>query len=326
MPTPPDSDQARLREEAIAWLVRVQSGDLTRGERSELAGWRKRTPANELAWREAEELWLGVEPLRGRSIPGSQPMQRERPVLPLRAICRRRRWSRPWAAASAAAVLAWAVALYPPVRWLADYSTGTGQTQTVSLEDGSTVALNTDTAIRVEFSGNRRNIRLLSGEAVFKVAKDASRPFTVVAEHGSARAVGTEFLVRESDDGLDVAVLEGVVRMETGVLSGQALLTHHQRGSYRQGGTLRVDPSVAVENLTAWREGFITFDNTPLREALTQIDRYRPGEVLLLNEKLAEYRVSGVFRIGDLDQALHALGETTPARLSFLTPYLVLVR
>ncbi|WP_054774774.1 FecR family protein [Methylogaea oryzae] len=303
-------------------LVRLHSGDMAPGERLSLERWRARSAGHENAWREAEALWQGMDSLCEQAIPGSRPLPQESASAG-RAFPRRRLPSKRWSAVAAAVALAWGLAIYPPARWLADYSTGTGQMLTVSLEDGSTVTLNTATALRVEFSENRRDIRLLSGEASFKVAKDAGRPFVVASDHGSARAVGTEFLVRETGDGLDVAVLEGTVSMEAG---GQALLSHHQLGSYRQGAALRVDKAAPVENLAAWRDGYVIFDNTPLRAALAQIDRYRPGRVLLLNEKLADYRVSGVFSVDDIDRALRALGETTPARVAFVSSYVALVR
>jgi transmembrane sensor len=87
------------------------------------------------------------------------------------------------------------VALDLPARFAADHVTAAGETARVSLPDGSTAWLNTDSALRVAFDGARRLIRLLEGEALFEVAHDPARRFAVLAHDGLSTALGTRFAV-----------------------------------------------------------------------------------------------------------------------------------
>lgn len=59
------------------------------------------------------------------------------------------------------------------------YETAKGAQQQIVLADGSTVTLNTDTKLTVEFSRRERSIRLDQGEAWFTISHDKRRPFTV---------------------------------------------------------------------------------------------------------------------------------------------------
>ena len=110
-------------------------------------------------------------------------------------------WSRPRLALGAAlATCLLLLVLVPsashlPARLLADYSTGPGGQRTVALPDGSVAILNTDSAIDVDYGRERRMVKLLYGEAHFEVAKDAQRPFQVLAVGGRTTAVGTAFAV-----------------------------------------------------------------------------------------------------------------------------------
>lgn len=69
-------------------------------------------------------------------------------------------------------------------RLKADYRTGTGEQATTTLADGSVLQLNTQAAVAVQYTDTTRRVDLLDGEAVFRVMKDAARPFLVQAQNG----------------------------------------------------------------------------------------------------------------------------------------------
>jgi len=94
------------------------------------------------------------------------------------------------------------------------FATAIGETSNVSLSDGSVIALGGDTQIRVALSENLRAIELTRGEALFKVAKDAARPFKVRAGNATIIAVGTEFNVERDSDRAVVSVTEGRVEVK----------------------------------------------------------------------------------------------------------------
>jgi transmembrane sensor len=318
-PTPPDTD--RLLEEACAWLSRMSSGDPDAETRKAFAAWRAATPSHERAWRRAERLWRGFEPLRGRELPGSRPLARE--CRPARQTPHLRRRPRLSVLAVACTVLL-AVALftyYPPIYWQADYLTDKGERFTLALADGSRITLNTASAVKID--GGVRHVRLLAGEAFFEVAKNTDHPFVVSADEGEVLAVGTAFSVQREEARLRVELVEGVVEVQDRLHQQKARLQPGQVARI-DAGTLRVQPPTGADQLALWREGYLRFDGLPLREAVAQINRYRPGRVVLLTGRLAEHRVSGLFRLDALDQAVDTLAAAIPGlQVNSVTPYLI---
>jgi len=95
------------------------------------------------------------------------------------------------------------------------YATAIGQQKTISLADGSELQLNTNSQIRLDYSGDYRDIHLLQGEAHFIVAKDKSRPFRVLAGNGLVQAIGTAFTVYLNNNDVEVTITEGVVGLQS---------------------------------------------------------------------------------------------------------------
>ncbi len=119
-----------------------------------------------------------------------------------------------WASVAAAAALLAVLSPQIALRWQADHMTAIGEQRTLTLEDGSTVRLAPGSAIGVDYANGHRHVRLLSGEAYFEVMRDPSRPFEVTAQTAKVTVLGTGFNVRMSEDGADVAVRHGRVRVD----------------------------------------------------------------------------------------------------------------
>lgn len=311
-----------LLDAACAALVRLHSGDADAAERLRLLSWREQSAAHAEAWRRAESLWLGLEPLRGRRIPGSTPLPQERS-----AVCgflRRSVLPVPRSVATCCLMLILlSVWLYPPSYWRADFTTGKGEQETITLSDGSRVILNTDSALALHFDGRTRGVELLKGEAFFVVAKDSARPFVVSAGQGSVTAVGTEFGVHREGEATHVELVEGLVRVRNG--RREELLKPGQALVYG-GGEFQWLPQSRPDALSTWRDGYLVFDGTRLEEAVAQINRYRPGHILLMNEQLGKRQVSGLFRLDALNDAVDTIAAALPAQQTRLTSYLVVLR
>lgn len=118
------------------------------------------------------------------------------------------------------------------------YITDIGEYQKHSLEDGSTLWLNSNSKVKVNYSKNFRRIVLISGEAHFEVKKDASRPFEVYAMNKLVRALGTAFSVRKLKDSIKVVVSEGTVELavvyEVLVLKPDDIVTSKDIDSVKQ--------------------------------------------------------------------------------------------
>jgi transmembrane sensor len=329
MSTEPKPDDAeRLLERACGWLSRMHSGDFSLAEQRQLEAWRVADPAHDRAWQQAWKVWRGVEGLRGRAIPGSEPMLQERYRKPQSRPIHDTPYRPPrWALAIACtAVLAVTLAAFFPLpAWRADYLTGKGEQRSLILADGSRVTLNTATALAVHFDNSVRRVELLAGEAFFEVAKNAQRPFVVNAGGSEVRAIGTAFDVKSQSAQTRVELLEGIVEIRDAQLHRERLTAG--QSALIGANNIALQTVTPPESMALWREGYLQFDGVPLREAVAQINQYRPGRVLLLNPALADKRISGLFRLDALDQAISSLKAAVPElEISSITPYLVVLR
>ncbi|MGB6310324.1 MAG: FecR domain-containing protein, partial [Steroidobacteraceae bacterium] len=229
-----------------------------------------------------------------------------------------------WRGGAAAAVLVLAciaAALFMVSRpRVEQYATDVGEQRTVTLADNSTLSLNTATQIRVRYSRAVRSIEILSGEAMFSVTHDGTRPFEVHALRGTTTATGTQFDVQISGMTTAVSVLEGTVTVRptdsreggnsTQISAGQAV-------DYKDGATSALR-SADAGKVRGWLAQRIVFSNLTLAEALADYNRYIKSPIVLADASLGTRRINGVFRIGDetafldaLEQGLHMKATPT---------------
>ena len=228
----------------------------------------------------------------------------------------RTRWRVPvWQVGLAASVLALGVFawLFSSRPTTAEYSTAVGEQRMVLLADGSTVFLNTDSDVRVEFSRHLRRIELTRGEALFEVSHDPARPFAVHALQGVTTAVGTQFDVEITRGGAAVSVLEGKVTVGGGgaVAAPVAVAAGSGVGYTPQGAVSALRPA-EVRRIEGWRTQRIVFNDVTLNAALAEYNRYTRIPIVLSDPALGTRHINGVFHIGDeaaflsaMEQGLH---------------------
>lgn len=309
----------RLKLEAMAWHLRLTSGTATEAMRAEFAVWRQQSPDHDHAYRELEQLW--------QQLPGPLRADRAR----RRGIAAKQRRTRmPWRnfGLAVAASLLLVAAVYPDYfsHPFSDYRTHIGEQISVSLADGSVVHLNTDTAINVSFNDNERRIELLGGEAEFDVAHDSGRPFRVTAGHATAEALGTRFIVRYDGAGGNVTLLQGQIRASQPWARGKksAMLQAGQQIGFTAD-NLDVARFADMDIAQAWRRGRLLMNFVPLKQVIAEINRYRRGQIRLLDDRLGEQEVNIAIDIRQIDAWLEVLRNTLPVKVDKLGP-LVLLR
>lgn len=204
-----------------------------------------------------------------------------------------------------------------------DYRTGVGEQTSVLLSDGSEVILDADSALSVDYSANKRYLTLYQGRGYFRVAADKQRPFIVNSRRGEVLALGTEFEVDSIHQEVAVTVFESAVEVSQG--RHVTMLSAGQQLYYSSGIGVSVPRPVKLQQAGVWRNGQLVFCNKPLVEVVEEINRYRPGWIVIADESLHAIRVSGVFDLRQPDAALQTLVEVFPMRQRTLTNYLILL-
>lgn len=280
------------RSAAVRWYVRLSSGDCTERDRSAFRAWLNAKPESQAAFDELSALLARVDRLRG------DVLEQERSGAPAGGRSR------------SAGVLALAATLFlallggwywtGPRSAVREVYTAVGQQESVALADGSVLHMNAVSRATIEFDAHTRRVRLATGEALFRVAADAERPFIVEVRSLSLRAVGTEFNVRVRGPETVVTVLEGAVRVSAGEPARELLLLVAGRQMRLQvDGTASVtdvDPSI----VTAWRRGYLTYRGVPLGIVLEDVSAYIAEGRLEADPEIAGLRVSGTLRLEGL--------------------------
>ncbi|WP_187830154.1 FecR family protein [Siccirubricoccus phaeus] len=292
-------DDDGLRQEAHRWVVRLTSGAATDADAWQLSAWRSRSPAHEAAYRDAVRLWHQLAPVANEQGLVDREQHRRRAVRRRRALV----GGTALAASGAGLILLGKrLDLVPSPGVLAAWHrTSAGEQRRLALEDGSVVEMNTRTSLSVRYGGVERRIDLADGEAIFTVRPDPARPFVVTAAGGETRALGTVFDVRRDGDEVSITCLEGKVRVQR---IGSVDLEAAQQVAYSPAGLARSPRSVDPELATGWRRGVLVFRDEPIRRVLGELNRYRPGRIILATAEPAGRHVSGVFHLSRLDEAL----------------------
>lgn len=202
-------------------------------------------------------------------------------------------------------------------------ATGFGQQSEVQLPDGSALRLDTHTRLDVSFRRHRREVVLPEGQALFRVQGDTDRPFDVLAGPVRITVVGTRFSVRHTpgvpgEEGVRIAVDEGRVRVARLAAADPAAvveLTAGQQVSANAAGLLGPVAAVAPAGIAPWRDGRVSFDNTPLSQALAEFERYGPRRLVVHDAGVAALRVTGTFDPRRLDNFMSALPKVLPVQL-----------
>lgn len=199
--------------------------------------------------------------------------------------------------------------------------TARGQVETIVLPDESQLVLDTNTALKVTYYRDRREVAIVDGQALFTVTKDPAKPFHVYAGSAKVTVVGTIFTVRYLGGHVSVAVREGKVNVSKFDKHGDIevvtpyLLTVGQALELDAHGQFSEVRSVAINDVDAWTRGRLVFDNTRLEDAINEFARYARINLVVRDRKVADYRITGSFERTKLDTFAKALSSVLPVEL-----------
>jgi transmembrane sensor len=307
----------QIYEEASDWLVKHRTGELGEADRVAFDSWLRTSPAHVRAYLEMSEIWedaAALDPATSASVDeliargqGEGNVVALSPKVADRGAVTdaRTAWKVPARLLLAAAVAVVCVGggVFAWLNRAPVYSTGVGEQRSLTLEDGSTVTLDTRTRIRVRFSARERDIELLEGQALFRVAKNDRQPFVVQSDAAAVRVVGTEFDMYRQRAGVTVTVLEGRVAVTSSSEQRRAddavLVPAGQQVAVL--GSAAVTPSAIadVAAATAWTQRRLIFEATPLSAVVEEFNRYNTRRLVIAAPRLSSFHVSGVFSSTD---------------------------
>jgi transmembrane sensor len=319
----PAVDPAGLRDDVLGRFVRRQRGDWSAEDEAGFQAWLASDPRHLAAHVQWESRWQALDGLPAEAVAalrGRLAIDKAR----ARAAAPRRRAV--LAGAGVAALVA-ATGLAGWHHWQAQpvyaqaFESPRGQQIDVHLPDGSQLRLDTATRLEVTYRRHRREAKLIEGQVHFSVQADAARPFQVLAGPVGVTVVGTRFSVRhtphqEGATGVRIAVEEGRVAVTGLPASGDpVMLTAGQQVDADDQGRLLAVARVASEGVAPWRDNRISFVDTPLTQALAELERYGNTGFVVRDPAVAALRLSGTFDPRDARTLRRVLPAALPVRL-----------
>ena len=336
-----DDDRAKDREKSHAdayaaaadWHGRLDEDDSPR-TRAEFDAWLAADPRNKAAFEVVEQTWSSL----ASAAVDPRVLKMRREALSATHRLRFFRFAAAAAVVGIAVAIAYAVVPIfrsgPPthsgmiMRAATEggaFRTAVGERSSITLSDGSSVVLNTNSRVEVRYTPERRSVRLLAGQAWFQVTKNPERPFVVEAGDQRVTALGTAFDVRmDGRDSVQVTLAEGKVSVEP-ILSPLARLISAPPVPKLlvAGEALIVSDDASVEKrkadvtkVVSWRQGQVVFDNDTLDTAIAEINRYSATRIELADPSLGQLRVSGVFKAGHSDSFVETVTGHYPLQIA----------
>ena len=303
-----------ISDEAYGWIVRFMAGGMSPADLASMKAWYRQSPDHRAAYAEARRVWQSLGPIasESRHRPGEGKVARVAPSRPGVASRPSRRLFLGGAMAASAAVLM----VRPPLDlWpsytelMADFRTGAGERQQVALGDSLSLDLNTRSSIAIRtLTAEATRIEMLSGEAAISNGRGAP-PLTVVAGSGRIFATDAELNVRCDGGEVIVTCLKGHLDVardgQTTPLEARQQVAY---GSQQTRAVAGIDPAV----VTAWQQGVLTFDATPVAQVIAEVNRYRPGRIILMNGDIGRRLLNARIKVAETDkiivQIVHIFG------------------
>ncbi len=306
-----------IEAQAAEWVLRLGEGELSEQERQAFERWRQLDSRHQATFDRISSVVAQLHSLRSQ----------RRPVRAALEVTGQRRSKVPRArhllgigVLLANLGLVMHLGGYRIDDLFVDLHTAPGEWHTRTLEDGSRITLYGNSAVDLNFDSGQRRVELQRGQVLVDVAPDPERPFVVVTDDGSFKALGTRFVVSRGDGQSELSMLHSRVAAQSA--------DHRQALEVQRGGRVWVRPD-AVGRLPdidpasfeqAWQGHQLVVEQWPLPKVLEALGRQRRGHLQFDASALADLKVSAVLPLDDTERALQLLAQALPIRLQSFTP------
>lgn len=323
--------QDAVKLQASAWVSKLNRG-LTEEEKPQLIAWINQSPTHHQAIYRVATFFDNISELE--ELNGVFSVESESNF-----------WTRKYVLLLIICTLGLSWATYLIANWIQKnqfaptptiYMTSVGETKDIVLPDGSTLSLNTNSKAVVEFSTSLRQVKLDYGEAEFDVSHDINRPFTVLSGSKSFTALGTTFNVEKQNEfDMELLVTEGEVLVTENIDDPVALKTLIQNETSKEDSAaiIHTNEKLKVVNTReimtkqlskteisqelAWQAGMVVFDGQSLSQVLKEVSRYTNVQFEILDHHLANIRVAGTYKTGDIDGLLDTLEQNFDIKYNY---------
>ncbi|MFU8926896.1 FecR family protein [Acinetobacter puyangensis] len=305
-------DKTIILEQAADWLLLMEEPPLTPEQQQQFEQWKNTSPQHQKIWRRAEKI---RQKLYGHA--------QHVPAALAKTILNQQDDDKPLIGKlvlllAGSTVLGFSGYIAQQQAWFADHRTAYAEQQHITLEDGTSIALNSKTAIDVNYTTTERQIILRFGEIYVETGKDpAQRPFTVLNQHGEMLALGTAFNVDQQKDQTVLMVTEHAVQVTTDQSKQKQTIAAGQQIGFN---SQHIYPTQAVqlEQLT-WRKGLVTVNRLSLEDFAKIIEKNYGTTVEidphLLQATSEQIEISGSYPINNLDRLIVLLQSTYPVQI-----------
>jgi transmembrane sensor len=336
-----------LITEACAWIAQLESESMKSDDLAAFKEWVERSPAHKKEIKRLAYLSSDLNVLTDMALPLRAAADKRRKISSLDLKLRKPNLQ------YLTGIICLCMVFFFSEKWIYQndipvnepllYTTVIGEHREILLSDGTILDLNTDSEIEVDYSLQRRKVRLIKGEAFFEVAHNTNRPFIVYAGENSVRAVGTAFVVRLMPKKFEVTVTEGKIKLSQKALNepivnddknqlDDSIQSQHElSGLYEESIFLEAGEKVVydksfqnylqdelvetvserdIKRMLSWQDGLLDFSDTPLIEVINDLSRYTSMKIEISDPELRELKFGGLFRTNELQALFDAL-ETT---------------
>ncbi|GKV82772.1 DUF4974 domain-containing protein [Pectobacterium atrosepticum] len=304
-----NADFEQIQQQAAEWILRFseveQDSDDARLLQKEWQQWCLSDARHSVVYHQMQQLWASAA------------------ITP--AVTSRKSRSSRYVALVIFIAGGWLLSQLPYAYWLADQRTVAGEVRRIVLDDGSELMLNSNSAVNISFTSQKRTITLLRGEIYAHVAKDPrSRPFVIDSAQATAQALGTRYSVRDTGEDTLVSVDESLVRVTANGNSNIRIdLGAGQRVGLDQ---LHITRPVGASTEAGWIHNQLIFENTPFIQVIDELSRHYPGPIYLdprQRQELGSLHFTGVLPLNDSQQALELLKHSLPISVRQSFGYIV---